>query len=64
MGELDEAHKNWLERKEQVIERLNNYMIAFDVAQIFVKDEEEKKFYHNANLAISEAITFIKYGEI
>lgn len=64
MRELEEAHINWLERKECELERLKKYEIAFDVAEIFVKNEEEKKFYHGARVAITEAIMFIKNGEI
>lgn len=64
MRELDEAHKNWLERKECELERLKKYVIAFDVAEIFAKDKEEKAFYHGAGVAIAEAIMFIKNGEI
>jgi hypothetical protein len=64
MSEQDEAHKFWLERKERATKRLREYMIAFDVAAIFAKSKEEKKFYNGAKSAISEAITFIEYGEI
>jgi hypothetical protein len=64
MGELEEAHKIWLERKEREIARLREYMIAFDVAAIFAKGKEEKKFYNGAKNAISEAVMFIQNGEI
>jgi hypothetical protein len=64
MSELEEAHECWLERKECELERLKKYEIAFDVAEIFAKDKEEKAFYHGARVAITDAIMFIKNGEI
>lgn len=64
MSELDKAHKNWLERKERELVRLKEYMVAFDVAAMFANDEEQKKFYNGAKVAISEAMMFIQNGEI
>lgn len=64
MSELEEAHRIWLERKARGITRLREYMIAFDVAAIFAKRKEEKKFYNGAKNAISEAIVLIENGEI
>lgn len=62
-GELDEAHKNWLERKERTIEKLQRLAVAFDMAALFT-DDDKKQFYNDANLTINEAIMFIKNGEI
>jgi hypothetical protein len=64
MGELKKAHEYWLEYKESLLERLKTLGISFDVATMFTKDEEEKKFYHRAKVAIIDAINFIKDGEI
>lgn len=64
MCELEKAHDEWLKRKERELSRLKDYMIAFDVAAMFANDEEQKKFYNGARVAIAEAITFIKNGEI
>lgn len=64
MGELEEAHKEWLERKNRELKRLEEYMIAFDVAAMFTKNRQQKKFYDGARVAIGEAMTIIKNGEI
>lgn len=64
MGELDEAHENWLEYKKRLLERLRTLMITFDVAEIFAKGKEEKEIYRGARATIIDAINFIKDGEI
>lgn len=64
MGELDEAHKNWLERKDRRIESLKRYVTALEVAAMFSRDEKEKNFYNGVRTAIVEAIVFIQNGEI
>lgn len=63
MSELEEAHKNWLEKKERTIEKLQRLAVAFDMAALFT-DDDKKQFYNDANLTINEAIMFIKNGEI
>lgn len=64
MSELDKAHEYWLEYKKSLLERLRTLAISFDVATMFTKDEEEKKFYHRAKVVIIDAINFIKDGGI